>query len=309
MPNFRGVSLEQDGRWSKSDERTLQQMSKEGKFSPILDAKVNFKKVNMAVIQRWINGRVIQLTGSENDIAVNTIVNILQAADVNPKRMQISVAAFLAKNSKLFMEELWTLLVDAQNQSNGIPLKLAAKEKPTGASIVIPSIPIASSNALNTVAAPLMQSVKNSSVLSSSFVGNDHPILREDDSGKTEQVLRKSLDCERNGETADRRRCTSSPDRRKSTDYVKVSADSNSRHPPRKLERRDSSDDSRSRYRRDRSRSGQRRGNRRSPSPPRRKHAYESSSDESDSKYRRMSQRKRSYSSDSDRQSNRKRRH
>ena len=35
-----GTSVEQDGRWGKSDEKLMKQMSKSGKFAPILDTKV-----------------------------------------------------------------------------------------------------------------------------------------------------------------------------------------------------------------------------------------------------------------------------
>jgi hypothetical protein len=37
---FRGTSVEQDGRWGKSDERLMKQMTKSGKFAPILEKKV-----------------------------------------------------------------------------------------------------------------------------------------------------------------------------------------------------------------------------------------------------------------------------
>lgn len=127
--NLRGVSMEQDGRWSKSDAKLLQQMIRGGKFPAIMDSKVNFRKVNMNVIQRWINERVIQLTGVDDDITVNTIINFLQAPDVNPKQMQISVGAVLSSNAGKFMEELWSLLVDAQNQPGGVPSILTDRLK------------------------------------------------------------------------------------------------------------------------------------------------------------------------------------
>ena len=37
---FKGTSVDQDGRWGKSDERLLQNMKKAGKFNAILDTKV-----------------------------------------------------------------------------------------------------------------------------------------------------------------------------------------------------------------------------------------------------------------------------
>ncbi len=37
---FKGTSVEQDGRWGKSDQRLMQKMQKEGKFNSILNKKV-----------------------------------------------------------------------------------------------------------------------------------------------------------------------------------------------------------------------------------------------------------------------------
>eukprot|EP01033_Poteriospumella_lacustris_P013970 gene13970-9982_t len=136
--NFRGVSLEQDGRWSKSDEKLLQQMTREGKFPPIFDTKINLKRVNIAVINRWIHQRVIQLTGVDDDIIINTIVNILQTPDISPKRMQISVSAFLPKHAPKFMEELWSLLADGQNQPGGVP-SLLSEKKPSAPLVIAPA--------------------------------------------------------------------------------------------------------------------------------------------------------------------------
>lgn len=136
--SFRGVSLEQDGRWSKSDEKLLQQMTREGKFPPIFDTKINLKRVNIAMINRWIQQRVIQLTGVDDDIIINTIVNILQTPDISPKRMQISVSAFLPKHAPKFMEELWALLADGQNQPGGVPSQLTEK-KPSAPLVIAPA--------------------------------------------------------------------------------------------------------------------------------------------------------------------------
>jgi hypothetical protein len=38
---FRGTTVEQDGRWGKSDERLMAKMQQAGKFSSILNEKIN----------------------------------------------------------------------------------------------------------------------------------------------------------------------------------------------------------------------------------------------------------------------------
>ena len=37
---FRGTTVEQDGRWGKSDEKMMAKMEKEGKFASCLSLKV-----------------------------------------------------------------------------------------------------------------------------------------------------------------------------------------------------------------------------------------------------------------------------
>ncbi len=118
---FRGTSVEQDGRFGKSDERLMAKMSKAGKFSPILDTKVNMKKVNIDFMSKWITAKIIQVVGFEDDIVINLIVNLLEGDVLDPKKMQLDVTGFLEKQAQSFVEELWTLLVDAQTQPSGIP--------------------------------------------------------------------------------------------------------------------------------------------------------------------------------------------
>lgn len=47
------------------------------KFSKVLEQKVNMKRVNMDVMQRWIAQRITSLLGFEDDIVVGTCVNYL----------------------------------------------------------------------------------------------------------------------------------------------------------------------------------------------------------------------------------------
>ena len=48
---------------------------------------------------------------------------------MEPKKVQLDITGFLEDKSKAFMEELWGLLVDAQNQPSGIPSIFIEKKK------------------------------------------------------------------------------------------------------------------------------------------------------------------------------------
>lgn len=126
---FRGTSVEQDGRWGKSDQKLMEKMTKAGKFAAILDSKVNFKKVNLDVISKWVHEKIIELVGFEDEILINLVNNMLQGGELEGKKLQLDVTGFLGKQTGAFVEELWTFLVDAQNQPNGIPSAFIQKKK------------------------------------------------------------------------------------------------------------------------------------------------------------------------------------
>ena len=75
---FRGTSVEQDGRWGKSDERLMAKMEKAGKFSAILNQKVNMSKVNLDVMGKWCTERLNEILGFEDDIVIGLVMNLLQ---------------------------------------------------------------------------------------------------------------------------------------------------------------------------------------------------------------------------------------
>ena len=76
---FRGTTVEQDGRWGKSDERLMKKMDKAGKFSKILEQKVNMSKVNLDVMSRWCTERLNEILGFEDDIVNGLVINLLQS--------------------------------------------------------------------------------------------------------------------------------------------------------------------------------------------------------------------------------------
>lgn len=116
---FRGTTVDQDGRWGKSDEKLMAKMQKAGKFAAILDTKIDIKKVNIDIISKWVTEKTIEVLGFEDEIVVNLVINMLQEDRLHGKKMQLDVTGFLAKGASQFVEELWTLLVDAQSQPNG----------------------------------------------------------------------------------------------------------------------------------------------------------------------------------------------
>ena len=126
---FRGTSLDNDDRYGNGDKKLIDKMTKDGKFPAILNSKINLKKINIPIISKWVAERLLEILGYEDDIVTGLIVNILQGEKIDGKRLQLDVTGFLEKQAGSFIEELWQLLIDAQEQPHGIPSSFIQKKK------------------------------------------------------------------------------------------------------------------------------------------------------------------------------------
>lgn len=88
-------------------------------------------KVNLDTIKPWITTRVNQLLGIDDDVVVEFVFNLLENTQFpDPKDMQMNLTGFLnGKNARIFMQELWDLLVSAQENIGGIPAVFLEQKK------------------------------------------------------------------------------------------------------------------------------------------------------------------------------------
>jgi len=121
---FKGSSVEQDGRRINADQALMQKMEQNGSFDPILKTKINLKRCNIPVIGKWINVKLMSILGYDDDIVKNLIINLLELDNLDGKKLQYELTGFLEKQAGSFCNELWDLLIDAQEESNGIPTSL-----------------------------------------------------------------------------------------------------------------------------------------------------------------------------------------
>ena len=107
-----------------ADKKLIKKLSAAGKFDGSLDRKLNIDKVNMDVMTRWVNERLTELLGFEDDVVVNLVVEMLsqtqdaftgQVKRVDPKQLQVQLTGFLDRRAAPFVAELWHLLLDAQD--------------------------------------------------------------------------------------------------------------------------------------------------------------------------------------------------
>ncbi|CAO2179490.1 unnamed protein product, partial [Urochloa humidicola] len=70
-----------------------------------------------------------QLLRREDEIVTNFIYSHLEGKEVDGKKIQIQLTGFMEKNTVKFMEELWSLLLSAQQNASGVPQQfLCAKD-------------------------------------------------------------------------------------------------------------------------------------------------------------------------------------
>ncbi|KAL8453088.1 hypothetical protein Emed_000958 [Eimeria media] len=126
---YKGTSKEQTPFFKDKDSQLIAQR----KWPEIFEQEVDMSKVNVEVMKAWINHKITELLGFEDDIVISYCLSQLVpeealAADVDerrnylcPKKLAISLTGFVGKQATHFVRELWKLLLSAQNTSTGIP--------------------------------------------------------------------------------------------------------------------------------------------------------------------------------------------
>ena len=70
---IRGTSHEQDFRFADKSKKMLQ----ESKWPDKYDTKIDLSKVDLSILELWVNKRVESLMGEEDDILTGTIMGLL----------------------------------------------------------------------------------------------------------------------------------------------------------------------------------------------------------------------------------------
>ncbi|CDJ51178.1 PWI domain-containing protein, putative [Eimeria brunetti] len=126
---YKGTSTDQTPFFKDKDSQLIAQR----KWPAIFEQEVDMSKVNVEVMKAWINHKITELLGFEDDIVISYCLSQLVpeealAADVDerknylcPKKLAISLTGFVGKQATHFVRELWKLLLSAQNTPTGIP--------------------------------------------------------------------------------------------------------------------------------------------------------------------------------------------
>ncbi|GBE59025.1 pwi domain-containing protein [Babesia ovata] len=122
------------------------------KWPACFSQSVDITKVQIDAFKPWITRRVTELMGVEDEIVVDYCLSQLKffgetdakanaenAGDggkclnekpyLDPKKLQINLTGFMAKNARIFVKELWDLLLAAQDSEYGIPQAFIDEKK------------------------------------------------------------------------------------------------------------------------------------------------------------------------------------
>ena len=124
MPSIKGTA-------SVADPRARSKALKATKFPKNFSQAVLTQKVNRPVLNQWIEQKITTLLGFEDEIVASTAINLfLEEARPDPKRAQLDLAGFLGdEQAAKFAKELWSLLLEAQTATTGIPQTLLEEKK------------------------------------------------------------------------------------------------------------------------------------------------------------------------------------
>jgi len=107
------------------------------KFPPSFDQKCEISKVNMESIIKWVPGRIIDLCGGEDEVVISYVEEMLKDnRGVCPRNLQINLTGFLHEKAPGFATEIWKLILDGQNQPDGVPKSLVGAETRSDAEVL-----------------------------------------------------------------------------------------------------------------------------------------------------------------------------
>jgi serine/arginine repetitive matrix protein 1 len=131
MPTIKGTA-------SISSTSALSKLLRTTPFPPHFSTKVDTTKLHRGVLSHWIEQRIEQILGFEDEIVSSTATNLFlpesvddgKLAEVDPRKAQLDLVGFLGeKESAEFASELWEMMIDGASRKSGIPLILVERKK------------------------------------------------------------------------------------------------------------------------------------------------------------------------------------
>ncbi|KAJ6643959.1 Serine/arginine repetitive matrix protein 1 [Pseudolycoriella hygida] len=113
------TNQQEDTQFSDIEKKLLKKME----FGDCLNQRVDMTKVKLDELRPWIDKKITDILHGDDDIMVYFIYNHLEEKKYPcPKKLQLNLNGFVkAENARLFVDELWKLLISAQESDTGVP--------------------------------------------------------------------------------------------------------------------------------------------------------------------------------------------
>ena len=134
MPSIKGTA-------SISSTHALSKLLRTTNFPSHFSTKVDISKIHRGVLSHWINQRITEILGFEDEIVSEMATNLFlpeetegstnnNTVEIDPRKAQLDLVGFLGeKESAEFANELWEMMIDGSQRKSGIPLVLVQKKK------------------------------------------------------------------------------------------------------------------------------------------------------------------------------------
>jgi len=130
---YRGTTHDQMPFFQNKEKKMIE----EKKWPPEFEKIVEMGKVSWDIMKPWINRRITELVGFEDDILISYCLEQLtphtdsdgNSNPICPKKLQITMTGFMGKKAGVFVKELWDLLLSAQDSTTGIPHRFLEEKK------------------------------------------------------------------------------------------------------------------------------------------------------------------------------------
>lgn len=117
---FRGTSSDQDNRFADKQKKLLKELN----YAPILNTKLNMSKIDVNSLKPWIETKIKEILEKDDELLSDSIYEHLAEKEPDGKNILVIITSFVDENkASRFMEELWTRLIDLQDNSNGVTCK------------------------------------------------------------------------------------------------------------------------------------------------------------------------------------------
>jgi serine/arginine repetitive matrix protein 1 len=113
---YRGTTHEQDARFKNKDKKLLEAL----KYPKEFETKINIDKVELKVIRTWVENKLNEFLGFEDEFCTNYAMNMLENKneDLDPRKLQMYLTRKLKLNFSIFGQQSFYIYARFMENTN-----------------------------------------------------------------------------------------------------------------------------------------------------------------------------------------------